>query len=204
MTDDRILSNDDVYQIFKEANALLEGHFLLASGLHSPTYLEKFQVLQYPKSVETLCADMARRFKDQNIEVVLGPTTGGVLLAYEVAKNLGTRGIFAERGDNDKGRVLRRGFTIKHGERVLLVDDILTTGGSVRETMDVVEEFGGNLVGIAVLADRTNGKTDLGAPLEALLRLDVVQYRPEDCPLCANGVPLTKRGSTPKPLENLK
>jgi orotate phosphoribosyltransferase len=204
MTDLQPLSNDDVYQIFKDANALLEGHFLLASGLHSPTYLEKFQVLQFPRSVERLCADMARRFKNQDIEVVLGPTTGGVLLAYEVAKNLGTRGIFAERGENDRGRVLRRGFSIGLGERVLLVDDILTTGGSVRETMDVVQEYGGNLVGVCVLADRTNGKTDIGVPLEALLRLDVVQYRPEDCPLCASGVPLTKRGSTPKPQENLK
>jgi orotate phosphoribosyltransferase len=198
------LTNDDVYKIFKDADALLEGHFLLASGLHSPTYLEKFQVLQFPRSVETLCAEMARRFLDKNIEVVLGPTTGGVLLAYEVAKTLGTRGIFAERGDNDKGRVLRRGFSIKPGERVLLVDDILTTGGSVRETMQVVDDFGGTLVGIAVLADRTNGKVDFGVPLEALLTLDVVQYRPEDCPLCKAGVSLTKRGSTPKPQENLK
>ncbi len=204
MTDTQPLSNEDFYEIFKAAHALLEGHFLLASGLHSPTYLEKFQVLQYPRSVEALCADMARRFADQNIEVVLGPTTGGVLLAYEVAKNLGTRGIFAERGENDKGRVLRRGFSISPGERVLLVDDILTTGGSVRETMEVVTEFGGNLVGIAVLADRTNGKIDFGVPLEALLKLDVVQYKPDDCPLCAAGVPLTKRGSTPKPQENLK
>jgi orotate phosphoribosyltransferase len=204
MTDNISLSNADVYEIFTKANALLEGHFLLASGLHSPTYLEKFQVLQYPKSVEALCAEMAKRFKDRNVEIVLGPTTGGVLLAYEVAKKLGTRGIFAERGENDKGRVLRRGFSIGPGERVLLVDDILTTGGSVRETMEVVAEFGGDLVGIAVLADRTNGKIDFGVPLEALLKLDVVQYKPDECPLCKSGIPLTKRGSTPKPQENLK
>ena len=99
---------------------------------------------------------------------------------------------------------LRRGFTIKPGERVLLVDDILTTGGSVRETMEVVWDFGGNLVGIAVLADRTNGKIDFGIPFESLLKLDVVQYKPDECPLCAAGIPLTKRGSTPKPQENLK
>jgi orotate phosphoribosyltransferase len=204
MSDTEPLSNEDVYEIFKAANALLEGHFLLASGLHSPTYLEKFQVLQYPRSVEKLCAEIARRYTKLGVEVVLGPTTGGVLLAYEVAKNLGTRGIFAERGENDKGRVLRRGFTIKPGERVLLVDDILTTGGSVRETMEVVWDFGGNLVGIAVLADRTNGKIDFGIPFESLLKLDVVQYKPDECPLCAAGIPLTKRGSTPKPQENLK
>jgi len=192
-----MLTSQDVYRKFQDANALLEGHFLLSSGRHSPNYLEKFLVLQYPETVAAFCAEMARRFRDDNIEVVLGPTTGGVLLAYETAKNLGTRGIFAESEDGK--RVLRRGFALKPGERVLLVDDILTTGGSIRDTMKVISDAGANLVGIAVLADRGGGKVDFGVRLEALLTLDVVQYDPADCPQCKAGEPLTKRGTTAKP-----
>ena len=146
-----MLTNEETLQIFKDSGALLEGHFLLASGYHSAIYLEKFQVLQFPPMVEKLCAEIAGRFANAEVEVVIGPTTGGVLLAYEVAKHLGVRGIFAERGDDGLGRVLRRGFEIKEGENVLLVDDILTTGGSVRDTMQVVEGYQGNLVGIGVL-----------------------------------------------------
>jgi orotate phosphoribosyltransferase len=192
-----MLTNEEVYAKFVEANALLEGHFLLSSGRHSPTYLEKFLVLQYPKTVEAFCADIAERFRDQNIEVVLGPTTGGVLLAYETAKHLGVRGIFAEAEDGK--RVLRRGFSLAPGERVLLVDDILTTGSSVRDTIAVIEEAGATLAGVAVLADRSGGKITFGAPQEALLTLDVVQYEAADCPLCAAGVPMTKRGTTAAP-----
>ncbi|MDR3706679.1 MAG: orotate phosphoribosyltransferase [Capsulimonadaceae bacterium] len=192
-----MLSSDEVYRKFVDASALLEGHFLLSSGRHSPTYLEKFLVLQYPRTVEAFCAEIARRFAGDNIEVVLGPTTGGVLLAYEVAKNLGTRGIFAE-AENGK-RVLRRGFALKPGERVLLVDDILTTGGSVRDTIAVIDEAGATLAGIAVLADRSGGKVDFGVRLEALLTLDVEQYEAADCPQCKAGIPLTKRGTTAAP-----
>jgi orotate phosphoribosyltransferase len=189
-----MLSQQEVYDLFKKADALLEGHFLLASGMHSPNYLEKFLVLQYPPTVERFCAELADRFKDSNIEVVLGPTTGGVLLAYEVAKNLGVRGIFAERGEQG-GRVLRRGFKIAPGERVLLVDDILTAGTSVRDTMRVVDEAGAALVGIGVLADRSGGKVDFGVRLESLLKVDMLQYAADECPQCKAGVPLTKRGS---------
>jgi orotate phosphoribosyltransferase len=192
-----MLSHDDVLGYFTNSEALLHGHFLLASGLHSPAYLEKFKVLQHPKYVELLCTEIARRFSDAHIDVVLGPTTGGVLLAYEVGKQLGVRGIFAERDDANKCRVLRRGFEIKPGERVLLVDDILTTGGSVRETVQVVTEHGGTLVGIAVLADRSGKQLDMGAPLTSLLKLDIETYSADNCPLCKQGIPLTKRGTTP-------
>jgi orotate phosphoribosyltransferase len=192
-----MLSSDEVYQKFVDADALLEGHFLLSSGKHSPTYLEKFLVLQYPDTVALFCAEIARRFKDYNVEVVVGPTTGGVLLAYEVAKNLKVRGIFAE-SEGGK-RVLRRGFALKPGERVLLVDDILTTGGSVRDTIEVIDQAGAKLVGVGVLADRSGGKVQFGAPLEALLTLDVAQYNPQECPQCQNGQPLTKRGTTVNP-----
>jgi orotate phosphoribosyltransferase len=158
--------------------------------------LEKFQVLQFPRYVEKLCADIAERFADAEVQVVIGPTTGGVLLAYEVAKNLGTRGIFAERGDDGKGRVLRRGFEIREGENVLLVDDILTTGGSVRDTIEVVEAFGGNLIGVGILADRSGGTVDFGVPLESVLTLDIPKFAPDAVPDWLAAIPLTERGST--------
>ena len=191
-----MLTNDEALQIFKDSGALLEGHFLLASGYHSAVYLEKFQVLQFPPSVERLCKEIADRFAGDEVQVVVGPTTGGVLLAYEVAKHLGVRGIFAERGDDGKGRVLRRGFEIKEGENVLIVDDILTTGGSVRDTMEVVEGYQGHLVGVGVLADRSGGTVNFGVPLEALLRLDVEKFAPDAVPDWLAAIPLTERGST--------
>jgi len=191
-----MMTNDDALQIFKDAGALLEGHFLLASGYHSAVYLEKFQVLQFPQYVERMCREIAERFAGDEVQVVVGPTTGGVLLAYEVAKNLGTRGIFAERGDDGKGRVLRRGFEIREGERVLIVDDILTTGGSVRDTLEAVEALGGEPVGVGVLADRSGGAVDFGVPLEALLRLNVEKFAPDAVPDWLAAIPLTERGST--------
>ncbi len=195
-----MLSRKDVLKIFSDSGALLDGHFLLSSGLHSPAYLEKFQVLQYPRFVEMLCGEIARRFADRKVEVVLGPTTGGMLLAYETAKQLGVRGIFAEReSESSTKRALRRGFTMRSGERVLVVDDILTTGGSVIETLAVVSEWGADLVGVAVLADRSAAPlSDLGAPLDSLLKIAVEAYTPAECPLCAAGVPITKRGTTPQ------
>ena len=193
-----MLSHDDVLKIFQESGALLNGHFLLASGFHSAQYLEKFQVLQFPPHVEALCQDIAARFVGDSIEVVVGPTTGGVLLAYEVAKSLGVRGIFAERGDDGKGRVLRRGFELKEGERVLLVDDILTTGGSIRDTIEVIDSYGATLVGVGVLADRSGGTVDFGVPLEALLKLDIPKFAPDAVPDWLAAIPLTERGTTPR------
>ncbi len=191
-----MLTNDEVLQMFRDSGALLEGHFLLASGYHSAVYLEKFQVLQFPPYVERLCQEIARRFAGDEVQVVVGPTTGGVLLAYEVAKSLGVRGIFAERGDDGKGRVLRRGFEIREGENVLVVDDILTTGGSVRDTLEVVEGYSGNLVGVGVLADRSGGAVDFGVPLESLLKLDVEKFAPDALPEWLAAIPLTERGTT--------
>ncbi len=187
------LSDQEVMGMFKDAGALLTGHFRLTSGMHSGTYFEKFQVLQHPRYVERLCKELAERFRDAGAQVVLGPTTGGVLIAYEVAKNLGTRSIFAER-EGDR-RVLRRGFTIGEGERVLVVDDILTTGGSVRDTVNIVHEKGGVLVGVGILVDRSGGGVDFGAPLKALLTLNVEKWDPADCPLCKQGIPIHEPGS---------
>lgn len=186
-----MLSQERVLEIFKKSGALLHGHFKLTSGLHSNLYFEKFQVLQYPEYVEELCAELARRFKDDKVELVVGPTTGGVLLAYEVGKKLGTRGIFAEKSD-EGGRVLKRNFRIEPGTRVLVVDDVLTTGGSVRDTIDVVKNNGGVLVGVGLLVDRTGGNTNFGVKTEALLSLVVDKWEPADCPQCKAGVPLTE------------
>jgi orotate phosphoribosyltransferase len=192
-----MITQDEFLQVFRDSGALLDGHFVLSSGLHSPVYLEKFLVLQYPQMVEKLCAEIASRFGDKQIDVVLGPTTGGILLAYETAKHLRVRGIFAE-SENGK-RVLRRGFKLKPGERVLLVDDILTTGSSIRDTIEVIDEAKAELIGIGVLADRSGGSVTFPAPLEAVLTIDAVKYDPSECPQCKAGTPLTKRGTTADP-----
>jgi orotate phosphoribosyltransferase len=185
-----------VRKLLVDTGAILEGHFLLTSGLHSPLYVEKFQVLQWPEHTARLCAALAGRFKGAGIQVVVGPVTGGIILAHEVGKNLGTRAIFTER---ENGRMtLRRGFAIAPGERVLVVEDIVTTGGSVHEVLEVVKEQGGEVAGVALLVDRSGGKADFGVRTEALLKLEVPTYQPDACPLCQAGVPITKRGRTGK------
>ena len=191
-----MLSEQDVMKMLEETEAVLHGHFLLTSGLHSPMYVEKFNVLQHPKYTEKLCQEIGRRYADAKIELVVGPTTGGILLAHETGKALNTRAIFTER-ENGK-MTLKRGFQIPEGCRVLVVEDIVTTGGSVREVMDVVREHGGNVIGVGLLVDRSGGKVNFGVRTEALLHLSVPTYKPEDCPLCKEGKPLTKRGSTGK------
>jgi orotate phosphoribosyltransferase len=183
-------------EMFEQSGAVLHGHFLLASGLHSPVYWEKFQVLQFPQYTQELCRMMVDRYLKDNVQVVAGPTTGGVILAYEVARQLGVRGIFAEKKDGSSERAFRRGFNIEAGERVLLVDDILTTGGSVREVIAPIQEKRGNLIGIAVLVDRSEKGIDFGYPLFSCLRSPALSYKPEECPLCAAKVPLVKRGGS--------
>ena len=188
------MTQDEVKELFIKTGAIMEGHFLLTSGLHSPLYVEKFQVLQHPKYTEQLCIALAEKFLEDNIEVVVGPITGGILLAHEVGKRLGTRAIFTER---ENGKMpLRRGYVIKPGERVLIVEDIVTTGGSIKEVLDVVVEQGGIPVGIGMLVDRSGGKASFGeVPYKALLNLDVTTYDPSNCPLCKENIPMTKRGS---------
>ncbi len=190
------LSEHEVEEIFRASGAMLEGHFLLTSGRHSGAYLEKFQVLQWPQHTERLCRALADHFRPSNVEVVIGPTTGGVLLAYEVARQLGTRGIFVENDPDRPGhRALRRGFHLRPGERVLIVDDILTAGTSIRETLEAVTPFQPEIVGIGLLVDRSQGQADFDYPLHALLHLSIPNYAPADCPLCTAGQPLVKPGS---------
>ena len=191
------MSEKEVEDLLIETSAIMEGHFLLTSGLHSPRYVEKFNVLQKPVYTEKLCRAMAEKFKDANIETVVGPVTGGILLAHETVKALGTRAIFTER-ENGK-MTFRRGFTLHEGERVLIVEDIVTTGGSIREVIDVVKEHGGIPVAVSMLVDRSGGKATFGdVPSTALLHMDVQTYKPEECPLCKAGIPMTKRGRTGK------
>lgn len=180
-------------KMFREAGAVVEGHFLLTSGLHSPVYWEKFRILEQPRYTERLCAMIAARFRGHGAQLVAGPTTGGIIISYEVARQLGLRSIFAER--EGATRIFRRGFEITPGERVLVVDDILTTGGSVLEVIDEVGRKGGELVGVGVLVDRSGGSVDFGAPLFSCHRTSVPSYRPEECPLCRAGKPLSRPGS---------
>ena len=184
----------EVLKIFKIAGAIKEGHFLLASGLHSPVYWEKFCILQYPHHTEKLCRLITQHFKDQKVELVAGLTTGGIILAFETARQLGVRSIFAEK--EGETRVFRRDFTITLGERVLIVDDILTTGGSIRETMSAIRKLGGIIIGIGVLVDRSTEKIDFGVPLFSCLRFATTVYPAEECPLCAAHIPLTKPGAS--------
>ena len=191
------MTEKEVEDLLIETSAIMEGHFLLTSGLHSPRYVEKFNVLQKPVYTEKLCRAMAEKFKDANIETVVGPVTGGILLAHETGKALGTRAIFTER-ENGK-MTFRRGFTLQEGERVLIVEDIVTTGGSIREVIDVVKEHGGIPVAVSMLVDRSGGKATFGdVPSTALLHMDVQTYQPDECPLCKQGIPMTKRGRTGK------
>ncbi len=183
--------------IFQKSGALLKGHFLLTSGLHSPAYWEKFRILQFPGYTEQLCRMIADHFRHENVQVVAGPTTGGIILAFEVARQLGVRGIFAEK-ENEK-RSFHRGFSVDPGERVLIVDDILTTGSSVHEVIAAVNKLDGNIVGIGVMVDRSGQAPDFGFPLFSCHRAATVTYRPEECPLCAAGVPLVKPGSSQQP-----
>jgi orotate phosphoribosyltransferase len=187
-------------EIFKKSGAILEGHFLLNSGLHSPIYWEKFRVLQYPNYTEQLCRLISSHFTRQKIQVIAGPTTGGIILAYEVARQLGVRGIFAEKEGTDR-RVFKRGFGINPSERVLIVDDVLTTGKSIREVLSLVNGQGGIVIGIGVLVDRSEQKQEFGVPLFSCLRSITPTYKPEQCPLCAAGIPLTKPGSSQSPVE---
>jgi orotate phosphoribosyltransferase len=182
-------------EILHKAGVIRQGHFLLASGLHSPVYWDKFQVLQYPAYTEELCRMIATRFRSENVELVAGPTTGGVILAYEVARQLGVRGIFAEKAPTGQ-RAFRRGFAIGPGERVLIVDDIMTGGTSIRETIDAVKRLRGTLVGIGILVDRSEKKNEFGYPLFACHKTSELTYRPDNCPLCLGGKPLVKPGGS--------
>ena len=181
----------------RAVGALKDGHFLLSSGRHAGRYVEKFDLLRRPSATERVCRGFAGRFRGERIDVVVGPTTGGVILAFEVGRQLAVDAAYAERrADGAAGREFRRGTTFAVGARVLVVDDILTTGGSVRETLAALDGHGVEVAAVAVLVDRSGGRVAFGAPLVALATLDVPTYEPSECPLCADGVTLVKPGTT--------
>ncbi len=185
------MKSEAVIDTFKKTGVLMEGHFLLTSGKHSPQFLQCSQALQSPEVGGRLGRAVAELFAGDRVETVIGPAMGGVILAYETARALGARAIYAEKNDGG-GFVLRRGFTIRPRERVLLVEDAVTTGGSVKRVLDLVLELGAVPVGIGALVDRSGGQVDLGVPLRAVATMAVEAYDPAECPLCKAGVPLTR------------
>src|SRR2546421_10947780 len=189
---------DDARGAFESAGAFLRGHFVYTSGRHGADYLEKFRILEDPTATSELAGMIAERFGPLRPELVAGPATGGIILAYEVARQLRVDAVYVERGERG-GRVLRRGFEIPPGTRVLVVDDVVTTGGSLVETRACIAEGGGVVIGIGVLADRTAGRAVTDVPFFACLTLDFPSYPPEACPLCAAGIPVASpRGSGKK------
>ncbi len=191
------MTSEDVLALFRQSGALLEGHFQLTSGLHSPGYLQCALVLQQPASAERLGRAVAGRVCDLGAQAVLSPALGGVIIGHEVGRALGVRAIFAERQDG--ALTLRRGFSISPGERILVVEDVVTTGGSTRETIEVARAAGGEVVGAACIVDRSGGRATLGVPFHALVTLALPTYQPAACPLCAGGTPAVKPGSRTVP-----
>ena len=179
--------------IFKKSGALLVGHFLLTSGLHSPQYFQCAKVLQYPQHTEAFCKDIVKNFKSDKIDCVISPAVGGLVVGQECARLLGCRAIFAERENGVMS--LRRGFEIDRDERVLVVEDVVTTGGSVKEVVELVKGAGAEVAGIGFIVDRSGGKQVFDQPYFSVFQMDVVTHKPEECPLCADNTPAVKPGS---------
>ncbi len=188
-----MLSQQEIMRIFRETGALLSGHFLLSSGLHSPLYFQCALVFQHPEQGQRLGTELAAQVDAGSVDLVVSPAIGGIVVGQEVGRALGVRAIFAERQSGEM--TLRRGFRIQQGERALVVEDVMTTGGSTEEVMRVVEAQGGQVVGVGVVVDRSGGTVGWKVPVKSLAKLEAVTYSPEDCPLCRDDVPLLKPGS---------
>lgn len=189
-----MIDRDRIEEILKETHVLQEGHFLLTSGKHSDRYMQCARILEYPNYTVELSGVLAEAYRDDQVDLVIGPATGGIIFSYEIARQLGVKNLFAER-ENGK-MTLRRGFQIPKGARVLVAEDVITTGGSVKEVIDIVKDQGAEVVGVAVLIDRTNGKIDFGCKLVSVYATEVVSYNPDQCPICkAGNIALVKPGS---------
>jgi orotate phosphoribosyltransferase len=188
------MKRDDILKLLEQVGAIRTGHFELSSGRHSGTYMQCALVLEHPKHAEQLGFALAERFRDLSIACVVAPALGGIIIGYEVARALGVRSLFVER-DRSGQMTLRRGFEIKPGERVLVIEDVWTTGGSTRETIGVVEQEGGLVVAAGALIDRTGGTLELNVPARALVEVAVPSYEPDDCPQCHAGGVATRPGS---------
>jgi orotate phosphoribosyltransferase len=192
------VGQDSFLSQLETIGALKHGHFLLASGRHSAQYVEKFDLLRQPRATEDACRSLIGQLGDHTqVDLVVGPTTGGILLAFEIGRQLGLPAAYAERArDGASERAFKRGTVIEPGTRVLVVDDILTTGGSVRETLAALSSVGAVVSAIGLLVDRSGGSVSFGVPLVSLAALDIETFAPEECPLCRDGVPMTRPGTT--------
>lgn len=187
------LTDKEILDIFYKTGALLKGHFLLTSGLHSNIYFQCAKVLQFPEYTEILCKKISDFFKNFEIDTVVAPAIGGIVVGQEVARQLNKRFIFAER--EDKFLTLRRGFSIEPGEKVLVCEDVVTTGGSVFEVIDIVKNNGAEVAGVGFIVDRSNGKIKFGVPQISTLTIEAVSFSPEECSMCKENIELVKPGS---------
>jgi len=183
------MTPDEVLQSFRDTGGLLEGHFLYASGRHGRQFLQAARVLQFPDITERLCSALAARFQDAAVDLVIGPATGGIILAYETARHIGCRAAFTEK-DGAGGMVLKRGFSLKPGTRVLVVEDIITTGGSVAKSIAHLQERAAQVIGVGVLIDRSAGEARFPVRFEALAKVAMESWPPDSCALCRDGAPL--------------
>lgn len=193
MAASKSMNPDQILEHFTATDALLDGHFILSSGLHSPKYLQCALAMQYPADAARFGRAIAEQFLGQGIETVASPAIGGLVIGYAVAEALNVRFIWTERQDGQM--TIRRGFTVREGERILVVEDVITTGGSTRECIAALEKHGANVIGAASIIDRSNGAADVGVPRISLATLDVPSYKPEECPLCEQGTEAVKPGS---------
>lgn len=185
------MTPESVIEVFRQVGALLEGHFLYTSGRHGRQFLQAARVLQHPEQTDRLCAALAERFRDESIELVAGPATGGIVLAYATARCLGARAAYTEK-DGTQGMALKRGFSLRPGTRVLVVEDIITTGGSVKKSIGHLRARGAHVAGVGALIDRSAGEAAFDCPFVPLARLAMESWSPESCPLCAQGVRVTE------------
>jgi orotate phosphoribosyltransferase len=181
----------DIDALLRSTGAIMEGHFRLTSGRHSGTYIEKFRIMEDPAATVAMCGMIADHYRPAGVTAVVGPAMGGVILAYETARQLGVRDIFAEKDDKG-GLMFDRGFVIEPGQPILVVDDVLTTGGSVRQVLSLLQDAGANVVGVGMLIDRTNGGVDFGVPFFACHAMSVESFPADDCPICRQGLPLVE------------
>jgi orotate phosphoribosyltransferase len=179
--------------ILERLGVLQSGHFRLTSGRHSDKYMQCARLFEHPIESSELCSGLAERFRGDGISVVAGPALGGIIMAYEVARALGVRNVFAERESGVM--TFRRGFSISPGERVLVVEDVVTTGGSVKEVISLIREAGGEVTGVGAIVDRSGGAAEFGAPFRSLLSIDALSWDASECPLCREGIPIVKPGS---------
>lgn len=183
-----------VMQLFERSNAIMKGHFILTSGLHSDTYMQCAKLFEFGEISQELCEMAACKVKQYNADVVVSPAVGAIIFGYELSKQLGVPNMFAER-EKDGKFALRRGFELKKGSRVIVAENVVTTGGSVKEVIELINKLGSEVVAVAEVVDRSGGKVDFGVPNESLLQIEVKTYSPEDCPLCKQGTVAVKPGS---------